>query len=29
LLLVFVMLLLSGRRLSFVIEARRMAMACT
>jgi hypothetical protein len=23
------MLLLSGRRLSFVIEARRMAMACT
>jgi len=29
LLLVFVMLLLSGRRLSFVIEAGRMAMACT
>lgn len=25
----FVMLLLSGRRLSFVIEAGRMAMACT
>lgn len=29
LLLIFVMLLLSGRRLSFVIEAGRMAMACT
>jgi hypothetical protein len=29
LLLVFVVLILSGRRPSFVIEAGRMAMACT